>query len=174
MPDNQLLTYQQVQAKLPNTKHLLLGNGFSIACDKIFNYPNLFDYAKKNGLTTHVQQVFDYLGTNNFEGVLRLLEDSLWVMKHYGLVSQKGEKSSIKIDLKSVKKALVSALIETHLENPNKISKTRKDNCVEFLKPYEHIFTTNYDLLLYCSDNGVRSLLLTFIKSEIRVRPSVK
>jgi len=94
MASDHILTYDEVLAKLPDTKHLLLGNGFSIACDPIFNYPNLFDFAKKKGLTKHVQEVFNYLGTNNFEGVMRLLDDSLWISKHYRLVVKKGNKTS--------------------------------------------------------------------------------
>src|SRR5438105_4614696 len=38
---SKVLSYDDVLERLPQTKHLLLGNGFSIACDKIFNYPNL-------------------------------------------------------------------------------------------------------------------------------------
>jgi len=37
---HKLLKYEEVLERLPATKHLLLGNGFSIGCDKIFSYPN--------------------------------------------------------------------------------------------------------------------------------------
>jgi hypothetical protein len=144
-----ILTYEQVLCKLPETKHLLLGNGFSIACDSIFNYTNLFEYARSNGLTEHVQGVFDYLGTNNFEGVMRLLEDSDWITKHYCLEVRKGTEYSLIKDLKSIKLALVSSIIKTHLPLPNNISEERYLKCESFLKPYKNIFTTNYDLLLY-------------------------
>src|SRR5690606_40531822 len=52
-------------------KHLLLGNGFSIAWNKdIFNYESLYnsiDFSKKKRL----KKVFDQLKTTDFEYVLR-------------------------------------------------------------------------------------------------------
>ncbi len=145
----ELITYNDVLREIPNTKHLLLGNGFSIACNKKFEYPNLFEYVKKTSLNPHVLKVFEYLGTNNFEGVMRLLEDSKWIAKHYELERAKGVKSSISRDLTSIKKSLVSAIAKTHLPNPSTISDDRKNRCVSFLEPYQNVFTTNYDLLLY-------------------------
>jgi hypothetical protein len=73
------LTYQELLAALPERGrvHLLLGNGFSIACDPIFRYASLYDAAVEAGLSARAQQVFARHGTNNFEGVLRLLEDIL-------------------------------------------------------------------------------------------------
>ena len=71
-----ILSYEEVLNRLPGTKHLLLGNGFSISCDKVFSYPNLYTYAEKNGLTEHVREVFGHFGTNNFEGIMHLLEDA--------------------------------------------------------------------------------------------------
>jgi hypothetical protein len=144
-----LLTYSEVLDQLPATKHLLLGNGFSIACDKIFSYPNLYSYAEKNGLTDHVRAVFQHFGTNNFEGIMRLLEDGQWLAEHYSLKPQGKVASSMAEDLESIKKALVSALANTHLPFPKSVADDRKDRCVKFVTPYKNIFTTNYDLLLY-------------------------
>ena len=144
-----LLNYDQVLDKLPETKHLLLGNGFSISCDPVFSYPNLFDYVKKAGISQEAAKVFEYLGTNNFEGVMHLLENSDWVRRRYKLQYKKGSKASIKKDLGAIKSALVQAIAESHLAHPGKIDNKRKDGCVKFLEPYHNIFTTNYDLLLY-------------------------
>ena len=52
------LDYQAVLGKLPATKHLLLGNGFSIACDPIFDYGNLFEYVKQKGLSKSDAMLF--------------------------------------------------------------------------------------------------------------------
>jgi len=147
------MTYQRVLDEISGRKYLLLGNGFSVACDGIFSYTNLFGYARENGLTEHVLKVFDYLGTNNFEGVLRLLEDGKWMSKHYELKTQGKRKFSITKDFASVKRALLNALTKTHLPYPASITDERKDKCVEFFAPYQTIFTTNYDLLLYWVSN---------------------
>ena len=143
-----VLTYEEVLRRLPSTKHLLIGNGFSISCDKIFNYPNLFNYAEKNGLTDHVRAVFKHFGTNNFEGVMRLLEDGQWLAKHYQLTPQ-DTTVLMQTDLDSIKSALVSAIAHTHLPFPKAVADQRKTRCVEFLSSYKNVFTTNYDLLLY-------------------------
>ncbi len=81
-----MLTYQQVCDEIgprrPNSSvrnHILLGNGFSIACDPIFKYEKLLEYAKESGLSQEVVGLFEYLGTNNFEGVLKQLEHCNWI-----------------------------------------------------------------------------------------------
>ena len=145
-----LLEYEEVRQEIgAKTCHLLLGNGFSIACNPIYHYGSLYDFAKKNGLTKHVQGVFDYLGTNNFEGVMRLLEDGIWLACHYGLKPVAKAKGYMAEDLKSVKHALVEALAKTHLQIPNEVGNDRLEQCSKFIKLYKNIFTLNYDLLLY-------------------------
>lgn len=145
----ELLNYDQVFNQLPETKHLLLGNGFSISCDPVFSYPNLFEYVKNVGISQEAIKVFEYLGTNNFEGVMHLLENSEWIRHCYKLQYKKGSRISINKDLSAIKTALVKAIAESHLAHPGRIDNKKKDHCVSFLEPYHNIFTTNYDLLLY-------------------------
>lgn len=145
----ELLSYQEVLKRTEGTRYLLLGNGFSIACNPIFRYPNLFEFARNHGLSEHVIGVFEYLGTNNFEGVMRLLEDGAFLARHYDLQPHNRSTSSMHDDLESVKNALVSALAHTHLARPGDVPDHRKERCVLFLNDYKSVFTTNYDLLLY-------------------------
>lgn len=144
-----LLTYEQVLKELGKSRsHLLLGNGFSIACEPCFAYGSLFEYAKAHGLPTSCLPIFRRLGTNNFEGVMRLLEDADWVAQHYGLIG--GTTQSVMLsDLEAIKKALVDAIAKTHPDHTHDIPEAKKDTCVTFLEPYHNIFCTNYDLLLY-------------------------
>ncbi|MGE5610366.1 MAG: DUF4917 family protein [Bacillota bacterium] len=146
-----LLDYGTVRSELGEKQrsHLLLGNGFSIACDKRFNYGNLFEYAKQNGLPQRVLGIFERLGTNNFEGVMRLLEDADWMARHYGLWPEGTAKSEMLADLDLVKGSLVNAVAQIHLEHTGMIDDERKSRCAQFLAPYHNIFTINYDLLLY-------------------------
>ncbi|MDP0995544.1 DUF4917 family protein, partial [Klebsiella pneumoniae] len=57
-------------------RHLLLGNGFSIACRAdIFHYGSLFaqaDFSK----VPEVQAVFEALATQDFEAAIRALENA--------------------------------------------------------------------------------------------------
>ena len=101
-----LMKYDDVLKRLPQRKHLLLGNGFSIACDPIFSYSNLFEYVKDQGLSLNVQKVFEYLGTNNFEGVMKMLEDVEAVRHFYDLEYAAKSKQTIIQDLDFVKTCL--------------------------------------------------------------------
>jgi hypothetical protein len=91
--------------------------------------------------------VFGRLGTNNFEGVMRLLGDAHWVARTYGLLD--GDESEMLSDLAIVKTALVEAIAESHLPNTGSVSDSKKASAMSFLEPYHNVFTTNYDLLAY-------------------------
>src|SRR5437870_2360275 len=102
-------TYQRVRAEIgTETSHLLLGNGFSISCDSRYHYGSLYDYACKHGLTEQVRGVFEHLGTNNFEGVLRLLDEGAWLTRHYGLMKSPNSPGDMGADHLSVRIALAS------------------------------------------------------------------
>src|SRR5687768_13090255 len=97
----ELLHYDQVRERaIRNSSHLLLGNGFSISCDPVFRYESLYEAALRAGLSPRAQSVFERLGTNNFEGVMRLLDDSHWIAQTYGFV---GAESGMLDDLEVVK-----------------------------------------------------------------------
>lgn len=149
MPTAQkLVNYRSLKSRLQKGRsHLLLGNGFSIACDPIFSYPSLYSKAVAAGLSKRAQAVFDQLGTNNFEGVMRLLDDSHWVARIYGLI---GNGSSAMLDdVALVKKALIEALTGSHLTHTGMVSDQKKLSAQNFFSDFHNIFTTNYDLLAY-------------------------
>jgi hypothetical protein len=57
-------------------KHLLLGNGFSIALrPNIFTYGSLYDNADFSK-SPHIPKIFDALKTRDFELVIRSLDDA--------------------------------------------------------------------------------------------------
>jgi hypothetical protein len=141
-----LLDYREVFDRLgPGRSHLLLGNGFSIACDPVFGYHSLYDAAIQAGLSHRATHVFDRLGTNNFEGAMRLLEDAHWVAGAYGLVHS--DESPMLGDLEVIKDALVEAIAHAHLEHSGLVSDDRKLHAGRFLAPYHNVFCTSYDLL---------------------------
>jgi len=144
----EILDYSAVMERVRAGRyHLLIGNGFSIGCDPIFTYRSLYSAAVDAGLSARAQAVFERLGTNNFEGVMRLLDDSHWVATVYGLVS--GDNSEMLGDLEVVKKTLVEAVAGSHLEHTGLVPDGKKAAARRFLAPYHNVFTTNYDLLLY-------------------------
>jgi len=146
--DRAILSYQEVRQRCEGGhSSLLLGNGFSIACSEVFTYPSLYQAAVRAGLSGRAQKVFHRLGTNNFEGVMRLLELSHWVAHTYGLAQP--NTSEMLADLEIVKGSLIQAIGGSHLQHPGEIWEERKARAVQFLNQYHAVFTTNYDLLLY-------------------------
>jgi len=128
-------------------RHILLGNGFSIDCDPVFQYPSLFGAAVDAGLSGRAQDLFARLGTNNFEGVLRLLHDAHWVASLYGVPA--GLLDGLPADADIVKRTLVEAVTQSHLAHTGEVPEPRKDAARRFLAAYYNVFTTNYDLLPY-------------------------
>lgn len=140
--------YTDVLKKLSDGKrtHLLLGNGFSIGCDSCFSYPSLYEASKDNGLTERAQKIFDRYGTNNFEAVMRLLDDGHWLAEVYGLV---GQESEMRADLVTLKNVLIEAIAHSHPDHTGKIQDEKKKKASEFLTSYYNVFSLNYDLLPY-------------------------
>lgn len=146
--DFEILTYKEVKKALGDGRsHILVGNGFSIACDPVFRYPSLYEAAVKACLSPRAQAVFERLGTNNFEGVMKLLDDTHWVAKTYGLIDS--DRSEMLKDVKIVKRTLIEAVAQSHLDHTGEVPDERKDAALHFFSTYHNIFTTNYDLLLY-------------------------
>jgi hypothetical protein len=143
-----ILSYEEVRRGIgERPSYLLLGNGFSIACDPVFRYGSLYEAAVQAGLSERAQQLFERIGTNNFEGAMKLLEDSHWVARTYGLLEH--DSSDMLNDLDVIKRTLVDAIASSHLPIPGDITEERKSSAANFLVPYHIVFTTNYDLLLY-------------------------
>src|SRR5437660_12398533 len=64
-------------------KHLLLGNGFSIACKPdIFAYGSLFEEAKKT-MSKELAAIFAAMGTQDFEEVIRALQHAAAIVGVY-------------------------------------------------------------------------------------------
>jgi hypothetical protein len=139
-------TYSEALERLgKNRKHIFLGNGFSIGCDPVFRYSSLYEAAVKAGLSSRAQKVFERLGTNNFEGAMRLLDDSHWVAETYGLTGA----APMLEDVEVIKHTLVEAVATSHLRDTSCVPEAKKQKALAFLSQYYNVFTTNYDLLTY-------------------------
>lgn len=147
MSSIELLNYDDVKKEMKGRVHLLIGNGFSIGCDSIFSYPSIYKKAVENGLSTRAQALFEKLGTNNFEGVMHLLDSTHWVSYHYSLV-QENESELLK-DNELIKKTLVEILCSSHPATQNNVSDDKKEASQKFLASFHNVFCTNYDLLPY-------------------------
>lgn len=149
-----LETYDEVVAHLTKskrTKHLLLGNGFSMAYDAhIFSYNALHQFIDKldNDL---LSKLFEIVNTKNFELVMQQLDNFSELVDLFG--SDETLKNQVKEASVKLKNSLINAIEDLHPEHVFKISEAKNDICAAFLNSYLEkdgkIFTTNYDVLLY-------------------------
>jgi hypothetical protein len=135
-------------------RHLLLGNGFSIACRAdIFHYGSLFaqaDFSK----VPEVQAVFEALGTQDFEAAIRALENAARILPAY--VPHGAAAVAIMLEhAAALKEILVQTIAGNHPNIPPEIAEEKFWACRRFLANFlagpkaGSLFTLNYDLLLY-------------------------
>ncbi|MEY9581510.1 DUF4917 family protein [Sinorhizobium fredii] len=135
-------------------KHLLLGNGFSIACKSdIFAYGSLFEEAKKT-MSKELAAIFAAMGTQDFEEVIRALQHAAAIVSVYRPKFFATKKLLLK-DAEGLKTDLIKAVAGRHPARPNEISDDSYTACRRFLSNFVSdgangkIYTMNYDLLLY-------------------------
>lgn len=149
-----MLTFAEAiaQSSSCSKRHLLLGNGFSIACKPdIFHYGSLFsraDFSNNPKLT----EVFDVLGTQDFEIAIRHLEAGAKLLPIYAGMGS-GAAQTMLDDAAALKEILVSTIAANHPNVPSEIPDSQFWACRDFLRNFldadGQIFTLNYDLLLY-------------------------
>lgn len=168
----QIISFEEALAaseKVNGSRHLLLGNGFSIACRKdSFAYGKLFDEADFGALTIAAGPLFALFGTTDFERVIEALRVSAAVLELY---EDGGEEAieALRLDADALKEALAEVLARKHPDNVGSIEIEEYASAKRFLTNFDGgIYTVNYDLLLYWtllqdgepkirSDDGFRS-----------------
>ncbi len=157
MTETTILTFAEaIEDSSQFTKrHLLLGNGFSIACrPNIFSYGSLFDQADFSA-NPNLREVFKRVGTTDFEQVIKMLEDASKVVSVY---SDDTEEMAAKMaeDAESLKEILIQTVANNHPHIPNDIPDEQFWACRRFLAHFlgdenrnGKVYTLNYDLLLY-------------------------
>jgi len=134
-------------------RHLILGNGFSIALfPDIFLYGSLFEEAdfSKNPNLNHV---FEALNTTDFEVAIRALEEGAKVYPIYAK-DEDDVASAMQSDAAALKDILISTIAKRHPASPVDIEEAQFQACRQFLSHFlgsrgGHVFSFNYDLLLY-------------------------
>jgi hypothetical protein len=128
--------------------HLLLANGFSIACrSDIFVYKRLFEQADFSN-SPEAAKTFSRLGTTDFEKVIRSLQDAAKVASVYRPMDEELVTKLLK-DADLLKELLVQTIASSHPERPTDIQDKEYQACYKFLNYFASIYTVNYDLLLY-------------------------
>lgn len=154
MEIDKLMTCQEVMDSLhkrKRTKHLLLGNGFSMAFDRdIFSYNALSRFIEESG-DQMVKGLFEKLNTKNFELIMQQLDNFCKIADLFS--DDKTLVAKIAAVSEQLKNSLIEAVKELHPEHVFKIPDEQSEACVNFLSEYLSqdglVFSTNYDLLLY-------------------------
>lgn len=130
-------------------KHLLLGNGFSIACrPDIFVYGKLFEQADFSKLSTSAKKAFNALDTQDFEKVIQALRDAKAVLAAYDGVPSK-LLATLQDDADGLRELLVQTIASSHPAQPGDIEEHEYAACRQFIANFDSVYTLNYDLLLY-------------------------
>jgi len=149
LPNYQSVIKKLNQRKYP--KHLIMGNGFSMAYDhKIFSYNALYDFIDKLEDST-LSKLFKVINTKNFELVMRQLDSFIEMAKAFD------DTGSMVKALENANQLLQESLIEAvsslHPEHVFAVPEEESESCYNFLQEYlsneGKVFSTNYDLLLY-------------------------
>jgi hypothetical protein len=154
MKTPQLQSFDEIIKHLDTDKrqrHLLLGNGFSMAYDsKIFSYNALSKFIE-NLEDEILQKIFNIIKTNNFELIMQQLDNFSQIAKVFNIdtsIIAKIDKAS-----QTLKESLINAVKELHPEHVFSIPVEKSQACAAFLNTFikagGNVFTTNYDLLLY-------------------------
>lgn len=135
-------------------RHLLLGNGFSIACRAdIFHYGSLFTQADFSSVP-EVKVVFNALDTQDFEAAIHALERAAAILPAY-LPGQTCAATKMVAHAEILKEILVQTIARNHPHVPSDIPDEKFRACRRFLAHFLSgdkagcVFTLNYDLLLY-------------------------
>jgi len=136
-------------------RHLLLGNGFSIACrPKIFTYGSLFEQADFS-TAPRLPEVFGAVGTTDFEHIIKMLEDASRVVPVYSKEATEAA-AQMAADAEALKDILIQTVANNHPNIPNEINDEQFWACRRFLAHFlgdenkdGKVYTLNYDLLLY-------------------------
>jgi hypothetical protein len=145
-----IVTFEKAMAVIVGVRHrhALLGNGFSIALKPdIFTYGSLYENADFSK-APHVTKLFTALKTQDFEVVIKHLQDAATVVEVYRPTAVTLARR-LRGDAAAIKDALVTAIAKRHPDRPYDINPEQYAACRAFLSKFEHIFTLNYDVLLY-------------------------
>ncbi len=135
-------------------RNLLLGNGFSIACNpQIFTYGSLYGNADFSEIP-EVVGVFEALATQDFEDVIHALERSSSLLPVYVPDGVNAQELML-LHAAALKDLLIETIAGNHPGIPAEIADERFIACRQFLSHFVgpandgRIYTLNYDLLLY-------------------------
>jgi hypothetical protein len=127
----------------------MLGNGFSIHWNyRSFHYSSLFDDANFDDLSVPKHELFDKIGTRDFERVIEQLESAADLSELYDTLDDELPET-FRADAQVIRNGLGEAIARRHPLRAQAVSDEEVTMARAFLRNFEQLFTINYDLLLY-------------------------
>jgi Domain of unknown function (DUF4917) len=144
-----ILNFEDALQRAENRhKHVLLGNGFSRACrNDIFAYEALFDRADFTNIPL-ARRAFEALNTTDFERVMNALRMAALLIPVFA-PDQPALAATMARQADALRDVLASAIAQNHPDKPFDINDEQYAACRRFLNRFKHVYTLNYDLLLY-------------------------
>jgi len=134
---------------------VLLGNGFSIDWNAgTFDYHSLFEEAVLDGLAADKADLFNTLGTYDFERVVEFLKTAANLADLYG-ARDAVLADNLRSDANVVRNGLADVIAARHPARPASITDAEAESARKFLGAFDTIFTINYDLLLFWVINRI-------------------
>lgn len=148
-----ILPYAEVQELLLKEKnrHLLLGNGFSIAYDSgIFSYDRLFEeFIGKLEEPESISSLSERLSTRDFERLIDCLESAIVTAESLENLETTVFSSRCRTLTEQIKEGLADAVGRLHPDDVRSVTEDQSDKVWDFLSNFKRVYTLNYDLLTY-------------------------
>lgn len=131
--------------------HVLLGNGFSMAYDPhAFGYQGLAEHAEaQSHLSSGALRLMKSLGTTDFEAAMRAIRATIVTLRALGPTDHRNTLARLEAVEEEIREALAQSVAGLHPERPYEIDERCYLSVRRFLRPFDHIYSANYDLLLY-------------------------
>lgn len=145
-----IVSFDDFRGDPTSHRSILLGNGFSRAFDDdVFAYKSIFENA---GFGSPLAEIFGTLHTHDFEFVAKSLSIAAKIVACLP-GTDKEPCNTLAPELShlagNVKKKLAATIIGSHPIASVVVPTERIARCIDALSPFNRVFTTNYDLLLY-------------------------
>lgn len=131
--------------------HLLLGNGFSIAAHQGFEYRSLWNQIYEDSLPW-LQEVMDASDTHDLEDLLQAIHGGASV--DYMEKDHEDYNTILDDHITEFEDEFMQSISSTHPNHPDFRDVADWACCSVFLNEFYHVFTLNYDLLLYWAHNN--------------------
>jgi len=136
-----VLEWKSIEAEFMSS--LVLGNGSSVAFDGRFDYRSLKGEAVERGLLSpDVSKVFEHLGSDDFELVLRMLWHASQINEALGIEDKRTTAA-----YETVREALIEVVRAIHV--PYERVSARLPMAAAFMSRFTKVVSLSYDLLVY-------------------------